>query len=251
VPRPTWLDEAYREEGVPQAWNPDRGRWRRNFSVYCYLVALHRAGVWEPVPQLLDYGGGYGLLTQLLLDAGYDAWQTDPYVPRPFLANHRFLADLDAVPDRSFDGILSFEVFEHLTDPMKIGRQFRRLLRPTGTVVLSTGVYEPGRHGPDWAYLDGLEQHITFWSRAALSHFAGSLEFRSVGYFPDHTGILILLSPMTDEELRPKLAAAHEILGQPGFYEQATRDWELARQGYLTIRPAALIEPAAVVGGHA
>jgi SAM-dependent methyltransferase len=244
VPQPFWLDEAYREEGAPPAWNPDRGRWVRNFSVYCYLVALHRAGLWQSAPQLLDYGGGYGLLTQMLFDAGYDAWQTDPYVARPFLAGHRFLADLNAVPDQSFDGILAFEVFEHLTDPALIGRLFRRLLRPDGTVVISTGVYEPGNHGPDWPYLNSLEQHVTFWSRAALGHFAAAWGFRSVGYFPDHMGFVIVLSPLADEELRPKLAAAHQLRGEPGFFELATRGWELSRHGASNIRPEALVKPA-------
>jgi SAM-dependent methyltransferase len=248
VANPIWLDEAYREEASPQASNPDRGRWIRNFSVYCYVSALHRAGLWRSGPQLLDYGGGYGLLTQLLLDAGYDVWQNDPYVPRPFLAGHRVQADLSAVPDQSFDGILSFEVFEHLTDPALVGRLFRRLLRSGGSVVLSTRVYEPGQHGPDWCYLDGLEQHVTFWSRAALGHFAASWGFRSVGFFPSHTGMVIVLSPLAEEELRLILAAAHEQLGKPGFFEQATRQWELSRQGYVSIRPVALVEAASVVG---
>ena len=85
VVNPTWLDLAYAGESQPLANNPDQGRFARNFSAYSTFVALHEAGVTSERPVVLDFGGGYGLLAQMLKSGGYEAWQVDPYVPVPFL----------------------------------------------------------------------------------------------------------------------------------------------------------------------
>ena len=49
------------------------------------------------------------------------------------------VSDITAIPeaDGSFDAILCTEVFEHLPDPLAALREFSRLLRPGGTLILT------------------------------------------------------------------------------------------------------------------
>jgi SAM-dependent methyltransferase len=245
VSYPVWLEEAYRDEDQPLFWNPDTGRFLRNFSVYAYLCAFRDASVLAEQSRLLDYGGGYGLLTQMLRDGGFDAWLADPYVARPYFCPERHVADLRALPAASFDGVTAFEVLEHLTDPCRVGEDLRRILAPGGVFALSTAIYHPGVHGPDWPYLSTeLGQHVTFWSRPALSHFAAQLGFRSVGYSPGSEGFTILFSPESAGELKEKLAKAAKLLQKPEFLGRITKCWELSHANYFSISPEPLVEPA-------
>jgi SAM-dependent methyltransferase len=246
VVNPTWLDEAYAEESRPLANNPDQGRFSRNFSAYGTFVALHEAGVVPERPVVLDFGGGYGLLAQMLKSGGYDAWQVDPYVPVPFLAADRCLSTLDDFPEAGFDLIFSLEVLEHLTDPIATLEGLARRLKPEGTLMLSTGIYHPGGHNHQWPYLatEG-GQHITFWSHPALVYAAGRLGFSSLGLFPGSEGFFILFSKLGAESLRARLSAALNVLRQADHQGRAVASWDLQAIGYIQVLDDPIVEDLA------
>jgi SAM-dependent methyltransferase len=50
--------------------------------------------------------------------------------------------------DGSVDGILCTEVLEHVPDPAAVWREFHRLLRPHGQVLLTTPMYWPSHEVP-------------------------------------------------------------------------------------------------------
>jgi SAM-dependent methyltransferase len=52
------------------------------------------------------------------------------------------------VKDNSFDAILCTEVLEHVPDPVATWREFHRVLRPHGRVLLSTPMYWPSHEQP-------------------------------------------------------------------------------------------------------
>ncbi len=246
VVNPTWLDEAYADESRPLANNPDQGRFARNFSAYGAFVALHEAGVMSERPIVLDFGGGYGLLAQMLKSGGYEAWQVDPYVPVPFLAADRCLSALDDFPEASFDLIFALEVVEHLTDPMATLEGLTRRLKPGGTLMLSTGVYHPGEHNHQWPYLAAeWGQHITFWSQPALVHAAGRLGFSSFGLFPGTEGFFILFSKLRAESLRAGLSAALNALRQADHQGRAVASWDLEALGYIRVLDDPVVEDLA------
>ena len=246
VVNPTWLGDAYADESRPLANNPDPGRFARNFSAYGTFVALHEAGVVPERPVVLDFGGGYGLLAQMLKSGGYEAWQVDPYVPVPFLAADRCLSALDDFPEAGFDLIFALEVLEHLTDPMATLEGLARRLKPGGILMLSTGIYHPGEHNHQWHYLAAeWGQHITFWSHPALVHAAGRLGFSSLGLFPGTEGFFILFSKLGAESLRAELSAALSVLRQADHRGRAVASWDLQALGCIRVLDDPVVEDLA------
>lgn len=57
-------------------------------------------------------------------------------------------ADKIPVPDGTYDSILCTEVLEHTPDPLAVWREFHRILRPGGNVLLSTPMYWPSHEQP-------------------------------------------------------------------------------------------------------
>jgi hypothetical protein len=241
IPNPYWLEESYKEENLPREFTLDSERFRRNFSAYSYLVALLQAGCFPSNPSILDYGGGYGLLTQMFVDSGCDAWTSDSHVISPFLASDRYIGDIKSLADHSFDIIVSLEVFEHLVNPLEIGTILIKKLKKNGTLVISTSLYKPGIHAQSWVYLarEG-GQHITFWTKQAISHFANLFSFNSVGYFPSVEGFLILISSLPEHELYPKLKDALTILRNDNFRGSITKNWDFLNINILSESVAAV-----------
>lgn len=89
--------------------------------------------------RLLDAGSGGDALGRVLKDRGFDVFSLDLY-EQPFLKNRFIRADMNAcLPfvDGSFDYILCSESLQYLENHAGLFREFQRLLRKGGSVVLS------------------------------------------------------------------------------------------------------------------
>jgi SAM-dependent methyltransferase len=73
-------------------------------------------------------------------------------------------------PGQSFDVVCSFDVIEHLSSPMPIFQEARRILRPGGWLLLGTG--DSGAStarlaGSRWTYLC-FPEHLSFFNSSSL-----------------------------------------------------------------------------------
>ncbi|HUB15306.1 MAG TPA: class I SAM-dependent methyltransferase [Acetobacteraceae bacterium] len=111
----------------------------------------------------LDFGGGRGLLAQLVRAAGFPEFASyDPYF------------DTTPVPATRFDLVTAFEVVEHTRDPLATFREMLALLRPNGAVLFST-LLQPRRVQPDWWYMAPRNGHVSLHSRHSLARLADAV----------------------------------------------------------------------------
>lgn len=233
IHNPTWLKEAYGDSAISIKNNYDGGAFRRNYSALLYLLALEEASLFESNPRFLDFGSGTGLLTQMLAGTGHDAWSTDLYIRSPIFAGNRHL-DINNFQPYSFDVVTAIEVFEHLNDLINTGEMLNGLLKSSGTLIISTQIYDPATHTSSWSYLAPLGgQHITFLTNKALHILRQKLGFSSLGFFPDKSGFLLIFSHLSEENLLTILAKAHSILSNPEFTVKALTALDFRSDGIV------------------
>lgn len=169
---PYWLEEAYQ--------NPvnltDTGLLGRNVMLSRMTLLLLRR-YFKKGDFVLDYSGGYGVLTRLLRDAGAECYWHDPYTPNVFARGfemHRAA--------RSFSLVTSFESFEHFVYPLE---EIRKISQISSEIFFSTRLLPPHRPQPGQWWYYGLEhgQHIGFFTPASLAHIAKELGLHVVSAF--------------------------------------------------------------------
>lgn len=123
---------------------------------------------------ILDYGGGNGLLERLLEASGFS--DVDTYDP--------FSSAYSVKPNRRYDCILSFEVFEHSVNPYHTLQEIDGLLKPDGIVIFST-LTQPqdiDDTGLSWWYVGPRNGHVTIHSVQSLQAVAQKFTF-SLAHF--------------------------------------------------------------------
>lgn len=166
---PYWLDEAY----VSAIANEDTGILVRNASIARKVSALIHLCL-EPGDVYLDLAGGYGILTRLMRDVGFDFYWHDDYCQNLFATSF----GRDSMPSAPA-AVTAFEVLEHVEDPVSF---LSEALDATTnrTVILSTELFDGRAPRPDdwWYYVPETGQHISFYQRQTLEEIARRLSVR-------------------------------------------------------------------------
>ena len=153
---PYWLDEAYAQN----LSSLDTGAAQRNLRNLAACYAVSRV---LGLRQLLDIGGGDGLLCRLLRDRNINCYVRDKYA-RPTYAQGFEQPDFEK-PEL----VLAFEVIEHLPDPAAELQAF--FAESPQAMLISTELYDG--QAPDWSYLAPESgQHVFFYSRQGLEFIA-------------------------------------------------------------------------------
>lgn len=138
------------------------------------------------VESLVDVGPGTGGLLEEVrsLVPGAVGVESDPTARE--LARSRGLEILEGTaselpfPDASVDLVTAFDVLEHVPDDRTAAREFRRVLRPGGSTVVSVPAYRWL-----WSGHDVIHGHHRRYTKGSLERAltAGGLAVRAAGYF--------------------------------------------------------------------
>jgi SAM-dependent methyltransferase len=156
---------------------------------------LHRLFSETRPRRILDYGGGNGLLAELLRAAGFSQVDTyDPFVPR-----------YSAKPSGHFDCVVSFEVLEHSTDPAGTLADMIDFVTGTGFILLST-LLQPtdiDRVGLNWWYAGPRNAHVSLYSSASLEKVVQPFGFKVVSLDQSYHVLYRELPDFASQSIRP------------------------------------------------
>ncbi|MDH3476597.1 MAG: class I SAM-dependent methyltransferase [Rhodospirillales bacterium] len=133
-------------------------RPRANAALIAKLFGAARA-----VLSVLDYGGGVGLLADILSREGWRIGTHDPF--------HGEDDPTAAPPAGPYDLITCFEVFEHATEPKALIDTLARLLASDGLLLFST-LLQPAdieKIRLNWWYAAPRNGHISLFSKRSLA----------------------------------------------------------------------------------
>ena len=133
--------------------------------------------------RLLDVGCSRGHFVAAAARMGYRAEGVEP---APHIAGaaraaglsvHTGLLEEQRFPDASFDAITSFEVLEHLREPLPLMRECTRLLAPGGVMCVTTGnaaSWTVAAMAARWDYfrMDKDAGHVSFYNPRSLALLA-------------------------------------------------------------------------------
>ncbi len=156
---PYWLDEAYT--------NPiditDTGILRRNLILHTKTMYVIEKN-FNTNGKFLEFGGGYGILTRLMRDEGFDFYFQDKYSESLFAKTF----DLKNRPNeqkQKFTLITAFSLLEHLTDPIS---ELRALMERTDNLLFNQELLSIPTN-PEWSFLmPDCGQHISFYTLESL-----------------------------------------------------------------------------------
>ena len=175
---PYWLEEAYRS-AIADA---DTGLVSRNLDIARKLSSLLYF-CFDPQAHYVEFAGGYGLLTRLMRDRGFDFHWYDPYCKNIFARGFEWDQLEGTISSRA---VTAFEVIEHVLNPVAfLSDAIARA--QTSTLIFSTMLYEGEPPLPEkwWYYSLASGQHISFFRRQTLLTLAEKLGLRlhSNGWF--------------------------------------------------------------------
>lgn len=193
---PYWLDEAY-AKAISAA---DTGLLQRNLAISAKLAVILYL-CFDARSTFVDVAGGYGTLTRLMRDIGFDFYWEDKYCEN--LLAIGFEAD-KAGP--SIRALTAFEVLEHVPDPLDFVSGLMRRFG-TGNVIFCTEAYR-GPSPPDkgwWYYAFRTGQHIAFYRKETLRKIAQRLNLN----FFSARGIHVLSERVLPNQLLLTMLSGH------------------------------------------
>jgi len=160
------------------------------FKIYksYHKYFLKKYGNFLKGSRVLDFGCQKGEFIAELKKRGAEVWGVDfnedaiKTAENHFGLKNVFLNSFDEFFLKKelpkFDIITSFEVIEHLDNPLDFIRNLKNLLKPGGKIILSTPCRE--RIFPNLAHWDFPPNHLTRWNKNSFLNLFSQFNFEAI-----------------------------------------------------------------------
>lgn len=132
----------------------------------------------RPAAKLVDFGCSAGRITRLLNAEQKFGVEISPTAGKAAKeAGIEVVTDASMLPDNEFDAVVSHHALEHVENPLGILREFHRILKPGGQLVLvvpgEVGWYKRNR-----AWREEVNKHLYTWTPLTLGNLVGAASFK-------------------------------------------------------------------------
>ena len=165
--KPYWIEEAY-QNSINIS---DTGIITRNISLSNQTATIIYF-LFDRNAIFLDFAGGYGILTRLMRDIGFDFYWHDLYSRNLFVRGFEYTESI-----KDIELITAFECIEHFVEPMF---EIEKMTKITRNILFTTELIPPSNPKPDEWWYYGLDhgQHICFYTKKCLEYIARKFELR-------------------------------------------------------------------------
>lgn len=171
VENPFWLEEAY-GDAIARA---DTGIVTRNIGIASKLAGIlyFVIGIKKNEPAI-DVAGGYGILTRLMRDIGFNFYWSDVYCKNLIAPGFEYSRAIG-----NCQIITAMEVMEHLEDPSEFVRT-QVAKAEAKYFIFTTELFDgvPPDPGAWWYYAFETGQHIGFFQKKTLEEMARNLNMQ-------------------------------------------------------------------------
>lgn len=129
--------------------------------------------------ELLDIGAGTGDFLMAAKPNGWNVIGVEPSEKAKSIAAKKgitLLENTEKLQDNSFDVITMWHVLEHVYDPEIQIKELKRLLKPTGTIIVAVpnfNSYDAKHYGEFWAAYD-VPRHLWHFSKTSIDKLFGA-----------------------------------------------------------------------------
>ncbi|MFB3789385.1 MAG: class I SAM-dependent methyltransferase [bacterium] len=162
---------------------------------------------------ILDYGCGTGGLTMALAPFGDvtgvdESEQAIALCHKRGMSNIQRIASPQELPSAAFDWITSFDVLEHVEDDVGLLREFRRVLKPGGRLLLTVPAL-----AILWGGEDEVSHHIRRYTKGELLHKLHEADFEVLksSYFNTLLFPVVLAVRLFNRWFRPSTGKESDI----------------------------------------
>lgn len=163
---PHWLEEAYSSDAIAST---DTGLISRNITTAAKIAAvLFFVMGGRRNERYLDVAGGYGILTRLMRDYGFDFYWSDKYCRNLLARGFEYRSEMGKCR-----AVTAIEVLEHTEDPVTFV-QGALEQGQANTLIFTTELFEGDPPRPDdWRYYSfETGKHISFFQHKTLAALA-------------------------------------------------------------------------------
>jgi 2-polyprenyl-3-methyl-5-hydroxy-6-metoxy-1,4-benzoquinol methylase len=141
-----------------------------------YTKTLRLLNRYTKGKHILEVGAGFGLLSSMMAKNGYEVDALEPTVTPTYLKDlpvhvlKKSFETFAKTTTKKYDGIVLYDVFEHVNTPKDIVVLFKKLLNKNGIVLIQTPNYLSmmARIVKNWSWWM-VEDHRFFYSKKSLS----------------------------------------------------------------------------------